>query len=302
MLFVVDLVIKQVIMPGRRGARRGRQTSKTPSSSNGKGVSADKSPLPSAEVEQDRDDEFVALEKKFLASQQKCESMAEEMEKMNRKIQKKSRKVDKKKLDIASLREMDDVRRKVDHLMDKKGGNLRFSLSSSSEESSSGNSSTEDEYESSDSSSDSEKDERRSSSSRKGKKKGKGKHRKNKKGKSNHRSGKSRKMTSYVKYPQEWPHTHLSLHYVSKDKKFEDLTIEEFCAGYSTILETVRDQKLLIFRVIHLKDLMYLATRYRWDCVLSYHAACLLEIERGNVKWGDSFQTLQSTTLAGGFL
>ena len=38
--------------------------------------------------------------------------------------------------------------------------------------------------------------------------------------------------------------------------------------------------------------------------MLSFHAACLLEIERGHVKWGDSmaFQRLQSTTLAGGFL
>ena len=30
--------------------------------------------------------------------------------------------------------------------------------------------------------------------------------------------------------------------------------------------------------------------------------ACLLEIERGQLKWGESFQLLQSTTLAGGLL
>ena len=47
---------------------------------------------------------------------------------------------------------------------------------------------------------------------------------------------------------------------------------------------------------------MYLATKYQWRCVSNYHAACLLEIERGHLKWGDSFQLLQSTTLAGGFL
>ena len=36
--------------------------------------------------------------------------------------------------------------------------------------------------------------------------------------------------------------------------------------------------------------------------MLNYHAACVLDIERGHARWGDSFQNLQITTLAGGFL
>ena len=36
--------------------------------------------------------------------------------------------------------------------------------------------------------------------------------------------------------------------------------------------------------------------------MLNFHAALLLEIERGHVKWGDNFQMLQTTTLAGGIL
>ena len=55
-------------------------------------------------------------------------------------------------------------------------------------------------------------------------------------------------------------------------------------------------------RTAHLKEIMYLATKYQWRCVLNYHAAVLLEIERGHLRWGDSFQILQNTTLAGGFL
>ena len=55
-------------------------------------------------------------------------------------------------------------------------------------------------------------------------------------------------------------------------------------------------------RLSHFKKLMYLATRYQWRCVLNYHAACLLEIERGRMRWGDNFQVMQNTTLAGGFL
>ena len=80
------------------------------------------------------------------------------------------------------------------------------------------------------------------------------------------------------------------------------MSIQEFCAGYATILENTERKSELMHRITHFKDLMYLATKYRWDCVLSFHAACLLEIERGHIRWGDSFQSLQITTLAGGFI
>ena len=69
-----------------------------------------------------------------------------------------------------------------------------------------------------------------------------------------------------------------------------------------TILEDEECEEKRIHRTAHLKELMYLSTRFRWRCVLDYHGACLMEIERGHLKWGSSFQLLQSTTLAGGFL
>ena len=56
------------------------------------------------------------------------------------------------------------------------------------------------------------------------------------------------------------------------------------------------------YRRKHLKDLMYLATQYHWRNVLNFHAACLLEIERGNLLWESNFRDLQCTTLAGGFI
>ena len=91
------------------------------------------------------------------------------------------------------------------------------------------------------------------------------------------------------------------MHFVSKEKKFEELSIAEFAAGYATILEMTSESKRR-HRLAHFKEIMYLATKYQWKHVLNYHAACLLEIERGHMKWGDSFQALQCTTLAGGFL
>ena len=98
-----------------------------------------------------------------------------------------------------------------------------------------------------------------------------------------HRSGKNKKLTSNVKFPQEWPQSHLSLHFVNREKKYEELSIAEFCAGYSTILKNC-DEEEREHRTEHFIEIMYLATKYQWRCVLNYHAACLLEIERGNLK------------------
>ena len=88
----------------------------------------------------------------------------------------------------------------------------------------------------------------------------------------------------------------------SREKNYEDLSISEFCAGYLTILEDEDCEERRAYRTAHLKELMYLSTRFKWKCVLDYHGACLMEIERGHLKWGSSFQMLQSTTLSGGFL
>ena len=207
----------------------------------------------------------------------------EEVEKQLKKLstQKKNKACeDEKVVNLASLRGMRDVVEDVDKLMDSRF-NLRTVHSSD-------DSSDTDASSSSDSSADSDNNKRKS------------KKKKSKESKK-HRSGKSKKLTSYVQYPQKWPHSHLSLHFVSREKKYEELSIAEFCAGYIAILETSPRSKNAP-RVAHLKELMYLATKYQWRYVLNYHAACLMEIERGHLKWGDSFQMLQCTTLAGGIL
>ena len=117
-------------------------------------------------------------------------------------------------------------------------------------------------------------------------------------------SGKSKNLLdSDCEFPQKWPHNFLNPHFVNcKDKKtYEELTMSEFCAAYMTILEKESTDKLM-HKIAHLKDLMYLSTRYNWRSILDFHGACLLEIERGQLKWGESFQSLQTTTLAGGLL
>ena len=229
----------------------------------------------------------------------------------NNKKKKKSKKGKQKVqggLTIASLRQMNEVTDEVDRLMDKKlkikkKSGKSASASSSRYVSDSDSSSDEASSISSSESSSSSDTDSSSSEDKKGRKKSRRKKNKKKKDKSSgkHKSGKSKRLTSYVKFPQKWPHSHLSLHFVNRNKKFEELSLAEFCAGFATILEIGSESKRL-HRIAHFKELMYLATRYQWKCVLNYHAACLLEIERGHLKWGDSFQVLQSTTLAGGFL
>ena len=189
----------------------------------------------------------------------------------------------KKRITSATLRGMSDVVQKVNSMMDEKKLNFRDGDSSSSEEERESSSSQSSSASSSDSCS--EKEEKR---------KKKKKHRDDKKKK----SGKEKKLTSYVKYPQEWPHSHLKLHFVSKEKKYDDLSLAEFCAGYMSILSNCKKSHRQA-RITHLEELMYHATTKPWKSILNYHAACLLEIERGNRQWGDNFQLhgIQNTTL-----
>ena len=114
------------------------------------------------------------------------------------------------------------------------------------------------------------------------------------------KSGKEGKITSTVLYPQSWPHCYLSITHGRHDVKYEELTLAEFVAGYSQILlspdlsEVERSSRLK-----HLVSLMYFSQLYDWQAVLSFHGAVLLEIERGLLKWEDSFLHLESRTLYG---
>ena len=235
---------------------------------------------------------------------EKIRRLSKEAKKIEESLKSRKKTKGKSDLTIASLRDMKEIAGEVDKIMDnqlkvkkvakkKRGGASNYSSDSDSSSSSSDDTSTSSSSSSESKSSNDEKEKRRKHRSKKrGKKKEKSGKRK---------SGKSKRLTSSVKFPQKWPHSHLSLHFVNRNKKYEELTIAEFCAGFSTIIENCSEQKRM-HRLAHLRELMYLATRYQWRCVLNYHAACLLEIERGHLRWGDSFQVLQNTTLAGGFL
>lgn len=120
-----------------------------------------------------------------------------------------------------------------------------------------------------------------------------------KRGKRNLKSGKTAKIATRV-VRQLWPHSELSMGYVSKNVSYDELTLEEFVAGYSAILllpqVSSHERK---HRTEHLGALMYLASIYEWPAVRSFHAAVLSEIERGRLNWEDSFLHLENRTLAG---
>jgi hypothetical protein len=127
--------------------------------------------------------------------------------------------------------------------------------------------------------------------------------RKSKRGKSHtkeYKSGKEAKVTTRVVAPQLWPHSELSLTNVSSDIKYEELTTEQFVAGYTSILlNPVVPAAQTKSRTQHLMALMYLAQQYEWHAVLAFHGSVLLEIERGHLSWGDSFTHLETRTLSG---
>ena len=119
-------------------------------------------------------------------------------------------------------------------------------------------------------------------------------------GKRDLKSGKTAKIASHVVRRQFWPHSELSMGYVTKDIGYDELSLEEFVAGYSAILLLPQvSSRERLHRTEHLGALMYLASIYEWPAVRSFHAAVLLEIERGRLNWGDSFLHLENRTLAG---
>ena len=206
------------------------------------------------------------------------------------------KKKEKSRVDTKSLRGNASVQKEVDRLMGSTvgetfaGSGSTEESESSSEESSTGTSSSS--SRSSSSSSDRRRKRRvKKKSHKKEKKYGAGSRKKK------HVSGKDRKSSSRVLYPQEWPHNHLGQHLATKEKRYEQLTIAEFCAGYAAIMEEVLDQREAKYRLRHFKDLMYFATRFSWVSVLTFHSACLYEIERGTKTWRSSFHKLESTTL-----
>jgi hypothetical protein len=109
------------------------------------------------------------------------------------------------------------------------------------------------------------------------------------------KSGREAKLTDRVIRPQQWPHTHLALQFVNKDVGYDDLSMAQFVAGYTAILTLLPPgSPERCHRVIHLQDLMYYACSFTWKSVLEFHAAALLEVERGRRQWGDSFRDLDT--------
>lgn len=108
------------------------------------------------------------------------------------------------------------------------------------------------------------------------------------------KSGKTAKITSRIVRPQIWPQSELSLTHVSKEVAYDELSIEEFTAGYCAILKSKHLTEVERSECIdHLYDVMYLTMHYEWAAVRRFHAAVLLEIERGHLQWGDSFTYLE---------
>ena len=111
------------------------------------------------------------------------------------------------------------------------------------------------------------------------------------------KSGKLATITSRVRVAEKWPHSFLGRQFIGVNKQYEELSLAEFCAGYTGILREEVSASVLAFRMEHLEHLMYFATIYSWSCVLRFHAAVLVEIEKGVRKWGDDTRHLEAMTL-----
>ena len=212
------------------------------------------------------------LEKETVAEQLKL-ARATGTSKTGRKVPKKIGSKNGREVSSRDLREFEELSHKVEKRLSKMG--LSSASAAAADESTS----------SEDSDDDSSSTERSSRKER---------------GKRHLKSGKTAKIATRVVRRQLWPHSELSMSYVSKNVSYDELTLKEFVAGYSAILllpqVSSHERK---HRTEHLGALMYLASIYEWTAVRSFHAAVLSEIERGRLNWGDSFLHLENRTLAG---
>ena len=235
-----------------------------------------------SEVDDDSEDlEFVRAVQKLekLKKQEEKRKRNEELNKIveeTKRLEKSlkesstaSRKKQSRQLTTADLRCMSDIASKVDKVMDTKKLNFKDQDSSAASDSdgSDDNTCDFDKINKCD-------EERERKEKLKEKKKS---------------SGKECKSTSNVQFPQIWPHSALKIHILGKEKDYDELSLAEFCAGYVSILKKCEKAEKQA-RINHFEELMYLATHKPWKAVLNYHGACLTEIERGNVNWGDNFQ------------
>ena len=251
------------------------------------------------------EEEFQVLKEKLAAAKatqaervrrEEYAAMLKELAEVEGSATVGKKKKTKDTVNTKTLRDNSSVQKHVDELMGATvGAKFRGTTEdsdSSSESSSSSNSSSSD--------SESSDDHRRKKSSKKKirhKEKCRARSGSRRRSKKKHASGKDRKSSSKVLYPQEWPHNHLGQHLATKERKYEQLSMAEFCAGYAAIMEDVLDRREAKYRLRHFKDLMYFATRFSWTSVLTFHSACLYEIERGTKTWKSSFHKLESTTL-----
>ncbi|KAH3711516.1 hypothetical protein DPMN_071185 [Dreissena polymorpha] len=77
----------------------------------------------------------------------------------------------------------------------------------------------------------------------------------------------------------------------------------QFVAGYSAIIlhllntNTRFAHEEIKSRITHLRSLMCFAHVYQWKCILNIRQEILIDIERGNRSWNDSFADIESLNL-----
>lgn len=117
---------------------------------------------------------------------------------------------------------------------------------------------------------------------------------------SSKKSGKEAKPTDHVKVTLKWPHTTLKYNVGQKQITFRELDLASLVAGELSIInseDVSSDEKF--GRIELLKATAYHSKTFNWADVLNFHGTCLLEVEKGERKWGgrDTFLAVEASTL-----
>ena len=100
------------------------------------------------------------------------------------------------------------------------------------------------------------------------------------------KSGKEAKSTDAVKLTLNWPHT--ALKYIGqKQLNYQDLDFASLVAGELEVInkDSISNEEKW-GRIELLKATAYHSKTFAWPDVQNFHGSCLLEIEKGERKWG----------------
>ncbi len=106
------------------------------------------------------------------------------------------------------------------------------------------------------------------------------------------------KASEEVSNPQVWPQTCLDYEFIANPIEFKDLDFGLFVAGeLEAVMSCDISEKQKHSRLELLKTIIYYQRVYYWKSIVKMYSAIVRKIESGRANWGSDFYKIESHTL-----